>query len=334
MPFHAATPPHVLVLLGGSSAERDISLASGHAVEAALRAAGCSTQPLDPATDDVASYPFTPERDIVFLALHGEFGEDGQVQQLLDEKNVAYTGSGPQTSATAFSKTAAKEAFLRAGLPTPNAEIVDEPCSIPEAHVRATRIGYPLFVKPDRQGSSLGVTRVASPDGLEEAVRVCREFGGTCLLERAVDGTEWTLGLIDELVLPLIEIGGEQSFFDFNAKYHSPETEYSFDYDRTPAEVAAIAETGRRAAMTLGTSGMARVDLRVDEAGKPWLLEVNTIPGMTDHSLVPKAAARLGIPFSELCLRALDSAVTRWIARNNRPHAFIRREFELHRSAS
>ncbi len=300
----------VAVLAGGSSAERVISLESGDNVTAALRDAGHAVTLIDPMEMPLQEVDWN-RFDVAFLALHGTFGEDGQVQQFLEDRDVPYTGSDVLTSRTAFSKSAAKERFAHYGVVTPPSVVIRESDDASQIYRAARRIGYPLVVKPDAQGSSLGVSLCHSPDDLAEAQSRAFHFGPYALLETMVPGAEWTVAVMDDEVLPAIQIRTPRGFFDYDAKYHDDQTEYLFEFDEPAELVRGVQNAAFRAARALGTSGIARVDLRVDSWGQAWVLEINTIPGLTSHSLVPKAAARAGIGFSELCEAMLHSAFRR-----------------------
>ncbi|MBI1312975.1 D-alanine--D-alanine ligase [bacterium] len=301
-------PQRIAVLAGGESAERKISLQSGAACAVALEAAGHCVVTVDPAIANLDRFDWS-QIDVAFLALHGTFGEDGGVQQILERHGVTFTSSGSEASRLAFSKSAAKERFVLAGVPTPSCFVIHESDDLDEIAARADELGYPLVVKPDAQGSSIGVTIVRSPAELADAVSQCFYFDAYGLLENAVAGEEWTLGVIDDQPLPLIRIGTSHSFFDYEAKYEDDATQYEFVDNLDPALRDRLTETGLAACRALGTSGVARVDLILDEAGQPTVLEVNTIPGMTDHSLVPKAAAKIGLSMSDLCNLIVASAL-------------------------
>jgi len=318
----------VALLAGGDSDERAVSLASGAAVQAALSSRGHLAIPLDPAEVDLFSVDWS-QFDVAFLALHGRFGEDGQVQQLLEEAGIPYTGSDAAASRLAFSKSAAKERFLQFGVPTPPYVLIHYADDSARIERMVGLVGYPLVVKPDAQGSSLGVSIVRDPRELPAALKRCFEYDSFGVVEQAVVGTEWTVGLLDDLVLPPLRIETPRDFFDYQAKYHADDTRYHFDDESGGALLrssSSIADVAVDACRALGVTGLARVDLRVDRSGQPWLLEVNTIPGMTDHSLVPKAAAHAGIEFAELCERAVIACLR---SRPRRPHllhnAFARR---------
>jgi D-alanine-D-alanine ligase len=308
----------VAVLSGGDSEEREISRQSGAAVQAALTARGHLVVPMDPAVVDLASMDWRPF-DAAFIALHGRFGEDGQVQQLLETADVPYTGCDAATSRLAFSKSAAKERFAQFGVPTPPSVLLHY--GDDDAHIQRQieLIGYPLVVKPDAQGSSLGITIVSEPRGLRTALRLAFEYDSFVLIEQAILGTEWTVGLIDDQRLPALMIRTPRMFFDYQAKYHDEATEYLFQPGWPAAEVARIEDAAARAAEVIGTRGVVRVDLRVDEQRQPWVLEINTVPGFTSHSLIPKMAAQRGWDFGQLCERALASCLEQ---RAPRPHIF------------
>lgn len=301
-------PLRIAVLCGGDSAERSISLQSGAAVAAALAAQGHEVITIDPAETSLNEYDWTGI-DVAFLALHGTFGEDGGVQQILEGHSVVFTGSDSEASTLAFSKSAAKERFTLSGISTPEYALFhkdDPPARITE---QAATIGYPLVVKPDRQGSSLGVVIVENESQLADAVAQSFALDSFCLLERAIIGSEWTLGVIDDDPLPLIRIGTAHQFFDFEAKYSDDATEYHFDETIDPALRNRLTTIGLDACRALGTKGIARVDIMLDDAGQPWILEVNTIPGMTDHSLVPKAAANIGLDMGQFCEVVIERAL-------------------------
>jgi D-alanine-D-alanine ligase len=301
-------PLTIVVLLGGWSAEREVSLASGRAVIEALRSCGHDVRELDPTAIDLLTYPWAGV-DAAFIALHGSFGEDGTVQSLLDNRGITYTGSSAAASRLAMNKSASKERFIDAGLPTPLYHAVRVHESLPSIADKAAAIGYPLVVKPNAQGSSIGVTIVSKPEELGDAyVAACR-YDPVVLLESYIPGRELTVAVLERRPLPAIEVRPARSFYDYRAKYHDEGTAYVFDTELPAAVMRHVESLAVSAVQVLGCSGVARVDLRVDEQHRPWLLEVNTIPGFTDHSLVPKAAARAEIPFADLCEQLILSKV-------------------------
>lgn len=320
------TSLRIAVLAGGDSEERQISLKSGQAVADALTESGHQVLQLDPAIVDLPGLDWS-QFDVAFVALHGSFGEDGQVQRILDEAGVRYTGSGAVASRLAFSKSAAKEQFELFGVPTAPFATIHYNDDLDEIRQKAEEIGYPLVVKPDTQGSSLGVSIVRTPGELHQALKVCFQFDSVGIIEAMIEGTEWTVGLIDVQVLPAIKIETDRPFFDWQAKYEDDQTRYIFDADVPRAVVESIERAAWNACSALGTSGLARVDLRLDEQNQPWVLEINTVPGFTDHSLLPKAAARMGITFPALCDRVVRSCLLKSITAHKhevqlRPHLF------------
>lgn len=302
-----STPWRIALLAGGDSDERAISLQSGSAVQAALASRGHLVVPIDPADVDLESLDWQ-QFDIAFLALHGRFGEDGQVQAILDRLGVPYTGSDANASRLAFSKSAAKERLAQFGVPTPPYVLIHYADDTDRIRRLVSQIGYPLVVKPDSQGSSLGVTIVRREEDLAAALTHCFHFDSFGVVEQFIAGTEWTVGILDDLVLPPIQITTPREFFDYQAKYEDEATGYHFETPAPRALLTRIEETSADACRALQTRGLARVDLRVDEQQQPWVLEINTIPGLTDHSLIPKAAAKVGIDFAEFCERTIVAA--------------------------
>lgn len=307
-PLNQTFPLRVVVLAGGPSAEREISLLSGAAVVDALRSRGHSVSHFDPQQESLEGVD-PAAFDVAFVALHGRYGEDGTVQRQLETLGLAYTGSGPDASALGFRKSASKQRFREAGVPTPvgieftNHESLDSIISrvvLPGSPLESFPNGpKTLVVKPDSQGSSIGVGFASSLEQLREAVKESLRYDSAGLIEAAISGEELTVAFLDEEALPPIRIGTSRDFYDYEAKYLSDETRYEFP-EFTPVQERVL-DLARRAVRSLGVTGLSRVDLRVDLTGQPWVLEVNTVPGLTDHSLSPKAAARAGIPFGELC---------------------------------
>ena len=306
----------IAVLAGGTSRERNISLESGDAVSKSLSAPGHIVSRIDPAHIDLHALDWS-SFDVAFLALHGTFGEDGHVQQILEDAGIPFTGSDSVASRLAFSKSAAKERFIQNSVPTPAYVLIHESDSAARIQQLANALGFPLAVKPDGQGSSLGVTIVRTPEELPQALARCFHFDPFGLLEVAIDGTEWTLGVLDGEPLPLIQIETGRGFFDYEAKYEDDDTRYLFEFAFPTSVIKAIENAGRRAYEALGCRGLARVDLRLDRFHEPWLLEVNTIPGMTSHSLVPKAASRMGLSLGAICERSIQNC----LHRKPTPHA-------------
>lgn len=302
-------PLRIAVLAGGESHERAVSLEGGAAVAAALEQQGHRVTRIDPADANAASISWN-SFDVVFPVLHGQFGEDGTIQQILERANVPFVGSDSETSRLAFSKSASKERFLTSSVPTPPYVLIHESDEATRIEQVVRQIGYPLVVKPDTQGSSLGVTIVESPQELPAALTRSFHYDPFALMETAIEGTEWTVGLFDDRVLPPIQIEPAGPFYDYRAKYQDNATAYHFEFPLPTNAVKSIEEIGRRAAESLRTRGLARVDLRLDRQQQPWVLEVNTIPGMTEHSLIPKAAERIGMNLGELCEQVVRSSIT------------------------
>ena len=297
----------VAVLMGGTSSEREVSLDSGRNVLEALQSRGVDAHAVDgiPAlVDAIVGGKF----DRVFNILHGNNGggEDGVLQGLLESFEVPYTGCGVLASALTMDKIRTKQVWLSAGLPTPKFLRLS-----PGSDVRAAalQLGLPVFVKPSSEGSSVGVARVVDEAAIDDAIRVAQEYGGEMLMEQMVVGDELTVGILGEIALPSIRIVPKGEWYDYNAKYIADDTQYL-----CPGLEGAEEEQIRRIALdafrAAGCTGWGRVDVMRDRAsGQLHLLEVNTAPGMTSHSLVPKAAREFGIAFDELCWRILEQSL-------------------------
>jgi D-alanine-D-alanine ligase len=305
---HSERPLRVAVLAGGSSPERDVSLASGQQVLAALISAGYAAELFDPAKSplsDLGGQRF----DVCFIALHGGAGEDGRIQSQLQLLGLPYTGSGPGASRLAMYKAASKERFLDAGISTPPFVLLE---AGDERHTQAARcqqLGYPLVVKPDSQGSSLGVSLVGHADELDDALTAAAKLDSFVMAERWIAGREFTVALLGRQPFPILEIVADDPIFSFASKYSSPSTSYIFDHGLSYREEAAIVEIAVAAADVLGTKGLSRVDLICDHTGQPWVLEVNTVPGLTARSLAPRAAAQAGYELPQLCELMLRDAL-------------------------
>lgn len=298
----------IAILAGGNSSEREISLLSGLNVADALRQTGNEIEIIDPADIRIESVDFS-RYHVAFIALHGRYGEDGEIQSLLEERGLPYTGSNPMASRLGLNKSASKERFLLAGLSTPEYAVIHKTDSVERLYGLARTIGYPLVVKPNSHGSSLGVSLVHHPSELPVAFANCFEFDSFGLIEQYIPGEEWTVGLLDRTPLPPIRIETENQLFDYAAKYSNETTRYNPGSSDSCETKERIREVALSAAVAVGTSGLARIDLRVDSFGRPWLLELNTIPGLTRESLVPLAASWIGWNMSELCERAVESAM-------------------------
>lgn len=295
----------IAVLMGGSSAERPVSLRSGAAVINALTATGAKVVGIE-----MQDTKFTIPRDVdvVFIALHGTFGEDGTLQLMLEDSGIAYTGSGPEASACAFDKITAKAKFKEAGILTPNCEVFDRARSNLK---RLAKLGFPLVVKPSRQGSSVGVSIVQEEADLEEACQIAWRYDHHLLAEQFIQGRELTVGIFDGRALPVIEIRPKHDFFTYEAKYTKGQTEYLVPAPLDKSLEAQVKAVALRAHDCLGCRDFSRVDLILAENNKLFVLEVNTIPGFTEMSLVPKAARVAGIEFQDLCARLVQMALAR-----------------------
>ncbi len=291
----------VAVIYGGSSAEREVSLKSGAAVLAALHGAGVDVIGYDPAEGGLVGLEaLDPDR--VFIALHGRGGEDGTLQGALELLGIPYTGSGVLASALGMDKQRTKLVWQALGLPTPASEMLDAGA---DWQTVVERLGLPLIVKPVHEGSTLGISIVQSAEALEEAYREAARFDARVMAERFVQGDEYTVSLLGDKVLPAIRVEVPGGFYDYEAKYLSDETRYHLPCGLSDAEETELGELCRRAFEAVGAEGWGRVDVMRDAEGRFWLIEINTSPGMTDHSLVPQAAAHVGIDFEALVLRIL-----------------------------
>ena len=294
----------VAVMFGGNSAEREVSLKSGSAVLAALRRAGVDAHPFDP-----AERPLSALKDEnfarVFIALHGRGGEDGSLQGALDLMGIPYTGSGVLASALAMDKWRSKLLWQAAGIPVPECELLTAESDWAAV---VARLGLPLFVKPANEGSSIGISKVKSVAELGAAYREAVKYDSLVLAERFVDGAEVQFPILGDEVLPSIRIETPHEFYDYDAKYLANDTRYICP-GLAPEEEKRLAGLVLRSFQVLGCRGWARVDLMLDRtSGRPYFLEMNTSPGMTDHSLVPMAAKVAGIPFEQLVVKVLEMA--------------------------
>lgn len=310
---------NILVLMGGMSAEREISLDTGHAVAEALETAGHTVTVYDLSAADgrdviaLANSPQLGAADVVFIALHGGEGEDGRIQALLDLLGVAYTGSGVCSSAVCMDKSLSKAVFEYHGIATPawrclkggDADLEHVERAIPDVG------GFPLVIKPVDQGSTIGISIVRQAADLKGAIDLARRYSPAIVLERYIEGRELSVPIVGDEVYPVVEVRPKGGFYDYKRKYTKGMTEYL-----CPAPIAAgiaqrIERDAMKAFLVLGCEGFARVDLRLGDDGVPYFLEVNTIPGMTETSLVPMGAEARGISFPDLCDRIVNLAITR-----------------------
>ena len=305
---HADEQIKVAVLRGGVGRERQVSLESGRCVAEALQQAGLDVVTSDIRPDDMQVLD-RRDIDVFFLALHGEFGEDGQLQQIFEDRNLVYTGSGPEASRLAFDKMASKRLFADAGVDVPAVVEFTRDMGPAELEKRLQGLGERFVVKPIRQGSSVGVSIVESrAEATAAAQKVFGEFGD-CMVESFIPGRELTVGVLGRQVLPIIEIRSKTGFYDYQAKYVDDRTQYLFDTIEDPAVQARIQGAALACFDALGCRDFARVDFILSGDGTPYALEVNTIPGFTSHSLLPKAAARVGLSMGELCVRIVRTTL-------------------------
>jgi D-alanine-D-alanine ligase len=301
----AAEFGRVAVMLGGSSSEREVSLATGSAVLAALQSDGVDAHAWDPAEKSMAHFAGAGF-DRVWVALHGPGGEDGALQGALQWLDVPYTGSGVMASAIAMDKIRSKHLFRAAGIPTPDYVPIR---SQAEASVAAEQLGFPLIIKPAGQGSSVGMSKIFERAELNDAVDDALHYDETVLLETCVNGDEFTVAVLQGQALPSIRIETPRVFYDYRAKYESDRTEYICPGTANEDAERLYADLAIAAFYELGCTGWGRVDFMTGGDGQPLVLEVNTVPGMTSHSLVPMAARQQGISFNELCWRILETSI-------------------------
>ncbi len=292
----------VAVLFGGSSAERAVSLNSGSRVLAALQGEGVDAHPFDPAEqplDALKGY------DRAFIALHGRHGEDGTIQGALEVMHIPYTGSGVLASALAMDKFRTKLMWQAAGLPVPAFALLNDDSDFVDIE---DELGLPLFVKPAREGSSIGVSKVKMPGALRSAYDEAARHDPLVIAEKGVMGGEYTVGIVGDVVLPIIKIEPATEWYDYEAKYNRDDTRYLCPCGLPDAQEARIRAEALEAFRMLGGRGWGRVDFLMDEEGNHYFLEVNTAPGMTDHSLVPMAARVAGMSYPALVCRVLELA--------------------------
>ena len=292
------------VLAGGSSSEREISLKSGRSVFDALRSIGLKVKFLDVREEDFSAFLDHADIDAAFIALHGRFGEDGTVQKILGQKNILYTGSDPEASHLALDKLASKKRFEDHGLCVPEYGVVSG-----KEDVSRLNICFPCVVKPRYEGSSIGLSVVRSGDHIREAINKAAEFSEEIIVEKFVPGREITVGVLDNRPLPVVEIITADGVYDFGAKYQSDDTEYVVPARLNETDYLRAQEAGMKAHAALGCKGFSRVDMRLSDEGEIFVLEVNTIPGLTERSLLPMAAKQTGLDFPKLCVKMLCGAL-------------------------
>jgi len=294
-------PKKVAVLMGGPGSERDVSLATGRGVCKALRSAGIDVVEVDIRDED---FELPVDVDLAFDCIHGTFGEDGTLQKILEDRGVSYTGEGVEGSRTAFDKILTKEKFLAQKIATPQSEVI--------VAGQRPKMSVPLVVKPARQGSTVGIVIVKEENALDAALKEAAKFDRKLLIEKFVSGRELTIGILGDQALPILEIIPKGGFYDFNTKYPflNPQAGASAEHV-CPAKIDStltkkIQELALRAFRALGLEVYGRVDVLLSETNEPFVLEVNTIPGMTEASLLPEGAAAAGINYVDLCLRIIE----------------------------
>ncbi len=292
----------VAVLMGGTSAERPVSLRSGDAVLKALLAKGVNAVGVD-VQNDIAARLSADSFDKAFIALHGRGGEDGTIQGLLEWLDIPYTGSGVMASALGMDKWRTKLLWQAAGLPTPAAALLDADSDW--ADIMA-RMDGEAIVKPAHEGSSIGMFKATDADSLRNSYEQAAKLDGLVLAERWISGREYTIAVVNDQVLPPIQLKTTHAFYDYEAKYEANDTQYLLPCGLDEDKEAELKALSRKAFDVVGCEGWGRVDVMQDEQGQFWLLEVNTSPGMTDHSLVPMAARAVGMEFGDLVVSLLD----------------------------
>lgn len=293
----------VAVLFGGRSGEREVSLKSGSAVLASLQRQGIDAHAFDPATQELSALKAF---DRAFIALHGRYGEDGTIQGTLELMDIPYTGSGVMASALAMDKWRTKLLWTAAGVVTPDYVLMDD-STVTTAVVE--KLGLPLFVKPANEGSSIGVSKVKQADALAAAYALAKASDPLVIAEQFVGGGEYTVGILGDTALPIVRIVPKNEYYDYEAKYLRDDTEYLCPCGLSAAQEKQIQAEAVQAFKVLGCSGWGRVDFLMDDAGRYYFLEVNTSPGMTDHSLVPMAAKAAGLDFDALVVRILQQTL-------------------------
>jgi D-alanine--D-alanine ligase len=301
----------IAVLMGGPSTEREISLKSGKAVFEVLKKENLNVLALDLDTDNkeaISTLLKGSNIDVAFIALHGRFGEDGCLQRILEELEIPYTGSGIQASRLAMDKVASRKIFKDRGLNVPNSEALNKSGYIDFESLKEKFAAFPLVVKPATHGSSIGVSFVNDTPSLKTAIAFAFQYDNNILVEEYIPGREVTVAVLDEQPLPVVEIIAGNKFFDFEAKYKSNLTQYIVPAQLEEKTKEFVQKAGLAAHRALNCQGFSRADIILDKKDRPFVLEVNTIPGLTSSSLLPKAAAALGIDFTQLCLRMLKLA--------------------------
>lgn len=294
----------VAVLMGGYSGEREISLKSGAAVLNALQASGVNAVGID-VDVDIFNKLTDENFDRVFIALHGCGGEDGAIQGGLEMIKLPYTGSGVMSSGICMNKLMTKQVWASADVATPDFVYIED---VTEFDAIKSKLGSVFVVKPSLEGSSLGIHKISNQEEFDYAVNDARQFQGRLMAEKWIDGEEYTVGVLNDEALPVIKLETPHDFYDYEAKYQANDTQYILPCGLPEHQEKQLQQQALKAFNVTGASGWGRVDVMLDQQQQPWFLEVNTVPGMTDHSLVPMAAAHVGINFEHLVLKILDTA--------------------------
>lgn len=294
--------------MGGIGSERQVSLQSGANIARALRQAGLN----------IVESDITPQNlnilddetiDLFFPALHGQFGEDGQLQSIMEHRGLVYVGSDSRASRLAFDKIASKDAFRAAGVRVADDISITSPHDLEGLVERLAKVGDKFVVKPIKQGSSVGVEILEGPDSVARAAENCLRQYGDCMVEKFVAGREITIGIVNRQTLPIIEIRSKVQFYDYNAKYLDDATEYLFDTIGDEGIVARLQQTAMKCFDAVGCRHLGRVDMILDSDDREFVLEINTLPGFTSHSLLPMAAAKTGLSAGQLCVQIVDAAL-------------------------
>lgn len=295
----------VAVLMGGKAAEREISLRSGRAVHQAMVAKGIDADAVD--VQSLADLQqLTGRYDRAFIALHGRWGEDGVVQAILSDIGLPFTGSQMAGCALGMDKLRCKWLWMGAQLPTPKFQWIT-----PEHPIdfETFAIPFPVMVKPSHEGSSIGISKANTLEELQSSILEAQKYDSEILIEQFIQGSEYTCAILEQTALPMIKLETDHDFYDYEAKYQSNDTRYICPCGLTPEVEKQVQQIALRAFNTVGLSGWGRVDFMIDENQQPWLIEINTIPGMTDHSLVPMAAKHAGIAFEDLVIQILQQSL-------------------------
>ena len=295
----------VAVLMGGWAAEREISLKSGAAVLDALCRAGVNAEGIDVKRDILLQLQ-TRQYDRAFIVLHGRGGEDGVIQAALELLQIPYTGCGVMASAISMDKLMTKRVWMGENLPTPRFEMLNAQTNFADV---IEHLGVPLMVKPATEGSSIGMAKVSNADALKAAWKNAAQYDDQVFAEQWVEGDEYTCAILDQQVQPLIRLEVQNDFYDYEAKYQSNDTQYHCPCGLDEATETELQQLALQAFLAVQGKGWGRVDMMRDKAGKTWLIEVNTVPGMTSHSLVPMAAQANGISFEQLVVKILEATV-------------------------